>query len=140
MSRIARAGALLGTSAALTVALTGAAHAAPTSQTQATTCLIKVYSGKNYTGSAACISKSYKNLADYRWPNGGKMNDSISSLKVDKNCTLKLYRNASYKGTKSVWTRSKPYPGSWTNDPTLSNNAVGDNKTSSISTDCHVNV
>jgi hypothetical protein len=144
MSRITRAGALLGTSAALTMALTGAAHAAPATQTthakKAATCLVYVFSSKNYKGQVACITESYKNLAAFSWPNGARVNDSISSLQVDKNCTLKLYRNANYKGANSVWKRSKNFPGAWSKDANLSNNAVGDNTTSSIWMKCYTNV
>jgi hypothetical protein len=132
MSRLARTGALLGTGVALTAALSGVAHAAPAPHMKAD-CYVLVFSAKNYKGSATCIVSSKKKLT-------GKWNDSISSVSIDKACTVTLYQNASYKGKSSTWKRTKPAPGNgYWNVPDLKKYKVGDNKTSSIKRECAFN-
>lgn len=110
------------------------------SEAQAT-CYVKVYQLTNFGGKSACVNADISNLASLTWPSGGgKINDSISSIKLDKICTVDLYQNAGYGGAHSHWTHSKPLPGYWTNDTTLANNNVGDNRTSSIKIDCFAEV
>ncbi|MEV0400729.1 peptidase inhibitor family I36 protein [Actinoallomurus sp. NPDC050550] len=136
MSRIARAGALLGTGVALTAALSGVAHAAPAPKTQAD-CYVIVYSGKNFTGHRACISGS-GNFAGVAWPGTrSSMDNSVRSIKMDKACTVTLYQNPYFRGKHTTWKKLKPRPGSgWQKDGNLSNNAVGDKKASSIKRTC----
>ena len=137
MSRIARAGALLGTSVALAAALGGVAHAAPTKPPKG--CYVIVYSGKNFTGQAACIMKNRKDMSKMVWGNGSKANDSVSSVKVDKVCDLFLYRDANYLGNGNAWAHTANRSGVWRKIPSLAGTAVGDNKTSSIKINCYIN-
>lgn len=51
-----------------------------------------VYDKKDYNGEEFCTTRSIPNLDDYGW------NDSISSLSVNGNATVILYRNANFKG------------------------------------------
>ncbi|MGA4545131.1 peptidase inhibitor family I36 protein [Uniformispora flossi] len=103
-------------------------------------CYVKVYQLTNFGGKSACITGDMKDLASYSWPAGGKIDNSISSMKLDKICTVDLYQYANYTGAHSHWTHSKPLPGYWTNDTTLANNNVGDNRTSSIKINCFAEV
>ena len=129
MSRIARAGALLGTSAVLAAAFSGVAHAAPKQQAKGAPCMVWVYTAKHYRGSAACIGHS-GNFT-------GSLNNSISSISIEKACKVTLYRDPNYKGAHSTWNKLKSRPSnSWRNDADLSNNKVGDNKASSVNWDC----
>ncbi|GAB3957854.1 hypothetical protein GCM10029978_001400 [Actinoallomurus acanthiterrae] len=148
MSRIARVGAMLGTSVVLTAALSGVAHAAPAPKAHAADCYVLVFSGKNYTGKQACITGSISNLVKdkygrkYYWPGTHtSLNDHIRSVSIDKACTVTLYRDGGYKGKRSTWKRAKDRPGKgYWNVPDLGKSpyksGVGDKQASSIKRTC----
>ena len=54
-----------------------------------------VYEKKDYDGEEFCTTRSVANLDDYGW------NDSISSVSVNGNAEVILYKNANFRG-KSV--------------------------------------
>ncbi|MEO3825286.1 beta/gamma crystallin-related protein [Actinomadura sp. B10D3] len=132
MSRTMRAAAALGLGATLTLGFTASAHAAEAAAPRAAapTCgpnRVSVYQFKNFGGEIVCPTSNYSSL--------GSWNDRISSVVVPANCWLTLYQHAGYKGKKSVWKRKGNY-GSARRDGSLSNNNVGDNRTSSLKAGC----
>jgi hypothetical protein len=153
MSRVTRMGAAAGALTTLALALTGTAQAAAAVPGQETTaapaageaaaapCYVIAYQKKNFKGLSACLSSNYKNLASYSWPGSSvTMNDSISSIKVDKACRVQLFQAKDYAGAVSTWKRIAHLPGAMRSDPDLSNNPIGDNRTSSVKVYCAADV
>ncbi|MFP3966902.1 hypothetical protein SMC26_31660 [Actinomadura fulvescens] len=108
---------------------------------QAAACYVKVFQLKNYRGHSACVTQDMKDLSQWYWPGTNtRMDNGPSSIQRDKACYVDLYQHKGYSGAHSHWKRSEPRPGAWSADPSLSNNKVGDNRTSSIKIDCRIDV
>ncbi|WP_157407451.1 peptidase inhibitor family I36 protein [Actinomadura atramentaria] len=145
MSRMLRTAAVAGVGAALALGAAGTARAAepatgPKLQAKAATCYVWAYQLKNFGGQRACLTGNIKNLAGYTWPNGASADNSFSSLTVDKACQVQLFQYKNYTGAVSTWKRTAHLPGAVRKDTTLSNNKVGDNRTSSVKVYCAADV
>nr|BFE31313.1 hypothetical protein GCM10010200_035640 [Actinomadura rugatobispora] len=137
MSQVMWMGAVASIGATLALASAGTAHAVESSAAPAICGInrVAVYQKKNFGGQHACIAGNIKKLADFRWPDGAKINDSISSIQVPARCWVTLYRYKNYKGDRSIWRRTGN-SGPLREDRDLSNNRVGDNRTSSLKSGC----
>jgi hypothetical protein len=131
-------GAILMTVVGVSLVVAPSASATePAAGVSASGCYVVAYQLKNFKGHAACLMGNHENLAYYKWPHSSdQLNNSISSIKVNKFCEVTLYRDANYGGSASKWKHIAPIPSGPREDPDLSNNKVGDNKTTSLKVRC----
>lgn len=112
--------------------LPGAATAAPhSSGGEVAVCPapLHTYQHINYRGGWKKFCKSDMNLHDNKFNNGVKADNQISSVKNPHGCYWTLWQ---YSWNRGAHTTSYPH----TNDPDLRNDAIRDNRTSSLYKSC----